>query len=352
MHFVIVSAFRKQIALFVCGEGTTPALSKADLFLEQEAQGVARSIPGSVIFPVAAVRKNTISATPKGTLVRLPTGKHANKVDSYILALEDNAPIVKWLGSRGKFTRKLIRSARHTWEQAIAIQLQCIERGLPAVSVYALSLVEGATKTEDCLESATALRMIAAGKSLPKKHDLATYALPNSYTTPASVPAAVRKTLAHTPEPNPNRDQLWWSQHQCAPERAHLLDDQQYITQNRLLIKKILDFGGGEVQMPTIEDDLDKLLKRGLLVIPKTPLLKPGAPSQCHFNAARLWENNKSSVAIMTGYALDASAIWVPHSWGVHLDSGRIIETTSRRQAYFGFMLSTEESEQFSFDNE
>ena len=353
MHYTVISSYHKDVAHFVRDGGVTVEFSKADKYLESEAQGVARAIPGSVIFAVDDVRKRMISATTSAALERVPSGRahsQSPNKERYIIAIIEKSPVAKWLALNGKFTRKLIRAARYTWEQAIAIQRLRMEEGLPAVSIYSAPRVEAVTRTEDCLEAPAARRMVAIGQSLNKNFDLSNYLIPNSYTSAEQFPDHLRQKLASEPKPSAERDKMWWSQHQCHPERAHILGCGNVI-ENRRLIQKILAYGGGEVHMPAQEDDLHALLERGQLIIPRRPMFKPGLPSQCHFNISRLWELNKDTVAIMTGYALSESAIWEQHSWGIHLNTGRIIETTDVRQAYFGIIVSKEKAERLAADH-
>lgn len=58
--------------------------------------------------------------------------------------------------------------------------------------------------------------------------------------------------------------------------------------------------------------------------------------------------SRRTSLVIMTGYALSDDGIWRAHSWGVDLTTGDTIETTDARWLYFGFRLSPDEAERFS----
>lgn len=115
------------------------------------------------------------------------------------------------------------------------------------------------------------------------------------------------------------------------------------------LIEKILAFGGNSVLMPSIEDDLDKLLLRGRLSEFSNIALMVGRPSQCHENSAILWDKNRDSVKIVTGYSLSRGT-WYQHTW-CEDGRGKLIETTTKREAYFGVELTPEECDEFYFDN-
>lgn len=111
---------------------------------------------------------------------------------------------------------------------------------------------------------------------------------------------------------------------------------------------------GGQFLCPTLEEDLDALLNRGEHIRGRVKMMK-SLPSQCHSNAARLWDLNRDKICwITTGYGLSDDGLWRQHTWVTQqLPSGRfrIVETTIKRLAYFGFRLTKEEAEEFIFDN-
>jgi hypothetical protein len=128
------------------------------------------------------------------------------------------------------------------------------------------------------------------------------------------------------------------------------------------LVKKVLTFGGEEVCMPgiseIIEDDYTELMERGQLWYGDRIKMVKGRPSQCHSNSAELWEVNKNNpdvkVLLATGYALSNDGLWRQHSWLVLIKarSNQIIETTEKRIAYFGYLMTEDESEKFVYENE
>ncbi len=115
----------------------------------------------------------------------------------------------------------------------------------------------------------------------------------------------------------------------------------------------LLSFGGEEACMPFTEEDIDKLLSRGQFWYGDKITMMKGEPGQCHRNTCDLWDANKDKVFIATGYALSADSMWRQHSWGVHCKKriNRIAETTTPRVAYFGFVMTNEEAEDFFMDN-
>jgi len=114
-----------------------------------------------------------------------------------------------------------------------------------------------------------------------------------------------------------------------------------------------------------LEEDLSKILSRGFFQLGKHAKRMPGDPSQCHANAANLWEQNKERAAIVTGYALSKDGIWRQHTWLIDLHKSvgaegarrmhgtffQIVETTEPRVLYYGFRLTEDEAEQFAFEN-
>lgn len=137
----------------------------------------------------------------------------------------------------------------------------------------------------------------------------------------------------------------WW----CTEYEGSISDP--LLLKNKTLISHILQFGGEEVCMPFVEEDIDKILNRGGLLYGENISFIKGRPSQCHENSSLIWNDNKSLIQIMTGYALSEDGMWRQHSWCIYKSDGQIIETTENRLAYFGFILTDEEAELFYFNN-
>jgi hypothetical protein len=128
------------------------------------------------------------------------------------------------------------------------------------------------------------------------------------------------------------------------------------------LIKKILTFGGEEVCMPYIdqfvEDEYNEMMERGQLWYGDRIKMLKGEPHRCHSNSAELWNANRNNpdvkVLLATGYALSSDGLWCQHSWLVQVKprANQIIETTEKRIAYFGYLMTEDESEKFVYENE
>jgi hypothetical protein len=114
----------------------------------------------------------------------------------------------------------------------------------------------------------------------------------------------------------------------------------------------LLDIGGWSVVLPRLEPDFLKLLTRGRRFAGRSTMMK-GESSQCHLNSACLWDANKETVYLCTGYALSKDGVWRQHSWCAHPTkrSWRVVETTQKRVQYFGYIMHHNEAERFLFDN-
>lgn len=117
--------------------------------------------------------------------------------------------------------------------------------------------------------------------------------------------------------------------------------------------KRLLEFGGEDVCMPFVDDDILGVLERGQFWEWSSNRVKKveGIPSECHKNSSLLWKCNKDKVniKICTGYGLSDDGLWRQHSWTVYLDTDgpKIVETTEERLAYYGFVLTEIECEKF-----
>ena len=113
----------------------------------------------------------------------------------------------------------------------------------------------------------------------------------------------------------------------------------------------LLRCGGVETCFTYFEPDLKSIIERGRFY-KGTSFLLEGTPGCCHSNVATVWRENCAfrDLHITTGYALSEDGLWRQHSWLVHRyktekqHRTRIIETTTKRKAYFGFELTTEEA--------
>jgi hypothetical protein len=129
-------------------------------------------------------------------------------------------------------------------------------------------------------------------------------------------------------------------------------------SRERKLLAGLLAHGGTRVVSPQGPDtDLEQIFARGELFEGEPSHLKRLRAIRCHSNSADLWESGQqpdirplylAGCELMTGYALSPDGYWRQHSWCVSR-AGRPIETTVRRERYFGYRLSAEEA--FAFAN-
>ena len=120
----------------------------------------------------------------------------------------------------------------------------------------------------------------------------------------------------------------------------------------RPLRNRLVGLLGRWVILPVIEEDLENILKRGELLCGRRPRMMKGEPSQCHTNVAFMWDANRDKVVLMTGYAMSRDGVWRQHSWGFVPKSKKVIETTERRVAYYGYKMTPDEAEQFLYEND
>lgn len=117
------------------------------------------------------------------------------------------------------------------------------------------------------------------------------------------------------------------------------------------LENRLLQIDGKEVSRQ-YEEDMAKLLSRGKVWPAKKTVVMAGDPSRCHANVANLYDSNEGRAGIVTGWALGPNdGIWRQHSWLWWPPKKQLVETTLKRDAYFGFELTKSEADQFSFEN-
>lgn len=117
--------------------------------------------------------------------------------------------------------------------------------------------------------------------------------------------------------------------------------------QDKITLERILlDIGGKQTKVELDDPDFYNLFTRGYLIDSPSDTIISGEMCQCHKNSAFLWETAKRRYRIMTGYALSSSGIWHQHTW--ILDSNdTVIETTVKREKYYGYVLTPLEAETF-----
>ena len=73
-------------------------------------------------------------------------------------------------------------------------------------------------------------------------------------------------------------------------------------------------------------------------------------PISCHANSSELYEEDPENTTIVTGYGLGPKdSLWREHTWVVR--DGRVIETTTLRNAYFGYPLTRKQAAEFTEEN-
>lgn len=140
--------------------------------------------------------------------------------------------------------------------------------------------------------------------------------------------------------------------HPIPPEQKQFLDDKnaariEHDKGLSMLRDMLLEIGGEEVCLE-FEPDLERLLKRGR-TWQRTNKIKMmrGEPCHCHSNSAHLWKDNKGKIAIIVGWGLSDDGIWRQHTFCWRHETQQVVETTTRRIAYFGTMLTEREATRF-----
>lgn len=159
--------------------------------------------------------------------------------------------------------------------------------------------------------------------------------------------------------------QQWWGSARVYTDDASIMALCNYPAQFeeiKTTIKlrdKLLSFGGHEACMALTDPDHKTLLTDRARLWGGKSTMKRGRPGQCHMNSSYCWDANRNVTRICTGYALSSDGMWREHSWVVNLyetQSGRlkmrVVETTEKRVAYFGYIMTTEECERFFYEND
>lgn len=120
------------------------------------------------------------------------------------------------------------------------------------------------------------------------------------------------------------------------------------------LKEKLLSFAGETTCFPWYNSNVDTIINRGQIWYGDKLSHIKGEPSQCHSNSSLIWMSNKDKYRIATGYALTEDGMWREHTWLIENKprQNKVIETTSKRILYFGFVLTKEECESFYENNQ
>ena len=115
------------------------------------------------------------------------------------------------------------------------------------------------------------------------------------------------------------------------------------------LASHLLSLGGKTVSVPINEwPQFCKALTLLGQVLPGIAVeVRKGAERACHANSVRLWMDDKVNHRLATGFGLSEDQMWRRHSWVIGTDN-KIIETTQKREKYFGLLLEDESAEQFA----
>lgn len=111
------------------------------------------------------------------------------------------------------------------------------------------------------------------------------------------------------------------------------------------LLNVLLRAKGHHVLIPPGgEPDIEAIATYGFFVElpPNRMRLVPGEPSNCHGNAAHVWETDPDRYSIMTGYALSKDGLWRQHSWTMDNVEEQLVDSHERRLLYFGVEIPEE----------
>ncbi len=122
------------------------------------------------------------------------------------------------------------------------------------------------------------------------------------------------------------------------------------------LRRRLLSLGGEGVALHH-EEDIDLILSKAVPTLGSKAELIRGQPCRCHANSGFLYDGNKDSIRVVTGWALSKDGCWRQHTWAVALwkpkskDGSHLIETTEKRVAYYGFVLTKKQCERWFYSN-
>jgi hypothetical protein len=116
----------------------------------------------------------------------------------------------------------------------------------------------------------------------------------------------------------------------------------------RDLCTHLLVIGGESVAVQFNEppEVCKAILKFGEITPSNNLKMAKGEERECHTNSAVLWSKNRKKYFLVTGFALSDDGTWRRHSW-VKTKDGKLIETTIKREIYFGMTLEEEIAEAF-----
>jgi hypothetical protein len=108
-------------------------------------------------------------------------------------------------------------------------------------------------------------------------------------------------------------------------------------------LKEKLTKIAGEMIVPSEDSDLHQIINEVNLLDKYMVRLEPGVAGQCHRNVAHY--SATKGYRICTGWALSDDGLWHQHSWC--LAGNELVETTVKRQRYFGIFVDGKDAEVF-----
>ena len=157
------------------------------------------------------------------------------------------------------------------------------------------------------------------------------------------------------PRPLVGREDLEWTPINAKWQAK--LDNKMvgYPAEAQALRECLIELAGDDALVQEYEDDRETLIMDGSFIHGKNADLRSGEYHSCILNVCQLYRESPGTdnIHIMVGYALCSDGLWRSHAWAIVLDMDayQVIETTSPRVAYFGYILTVGESNKFVEDN-
>jgi hypothetical protein len=125
-------------------------------------------------------------------------------------------------------------------------------------------------------------------------------------------------------------------------QRVHFDDALKAKPFLRVLVQRLLSLGGSVACVWNDDETTEKSFVNVLLMLGrvsggKAARLQQMAGSQCHSNSINLTRRYPKRYQREIGFALSQDGLWRPHSWVWDIKKNQIVETTEKREVYFGF---------------
>jgi len=117
--------------------------------------------------------------------------------------------------------------------------------------------------------------------------------------------------------------------------------------------QKLLTLGGAFlVPMPEPDAATKRSLTRGQVLEVSHIKMFEGVPSQCHGNSADLYLGLAPDWQLCTGYSLTLNdQLWRRHTWLYNPKTKTVLESTTKRDTYYGVTLKPWEALHFAINN-